>query len=59
MTSVFLAENTQNDGTIEDEEVFCASMATLFIGTYPSSYLLGTRADFCLAGAVDTVSRYR
>jgi len=32
MTSVFLAENTQDGGTIESEEDFCAAVATLFVG---------------------------
>ncbi|KLO10803.1 cytochrome P450 [Schizopora paradoxa] len=32
MASVFLAENTQDDGAIKDEKDFCAAAATLFIG---------------------------
>lgn len=34
MTSIFLAENTQDDGSITDEDNFCAAAATFFTGTY-------------------------
>ena len=32
MTSIFLSENTMDDGTVEDEDDFCAAAATFFTG---------------------------
>ncbi len=59
MTSVFLAENTQDGGTIESEEDFCAAVATLFVGAHTSTATFGVqynRSFTFLTGAVDTVS---
>ncbi len=34
MTSIFLAENMQDDGTVVDEDDFCGAAATLFGGAH-------------------------
>ncbi|KLO13427.1 cytochrome P450 [Schizopora paradoxa] len=37
MTSLYLAENTREDGSVEDEADFCASIAMLLIGAVDTS----------------------
>lgn len=45
MTSILLAENTREDGSIKDEDEFGAAAATLFIGEFTFSSI---RSDFGL-----------
>ena len=54
--SVFLAENTNGDGTITDEEVFCEAAATLFLGKCLQSPVTIANSHFPFGGGVDTVS---
>ena len=56
MMSVFLAENTNGDGTITDEEVFCEAAATLFLGKCLERPVIGMVSYFHFEGGVDTVS---